>query len=64
MNHLVGSATIQKEIYDGYLKISDQEKIHLITKDNKKNLIEKLSVISTRLKVSLVDYSDGEPKEI
>lgn len=64
MNHIIGSATIQKEIYDGYLKFSDQEKIHLITQDNKKNLIEKLRAISTLLKVRIMDYSDGEPKEI
>ena len=64
MNHIVGSATIQKEVYDGYLKFSDQEKIHLITQDNKKNLIEKLKAMSTKLKVRIVDYSEGEPKEI
>ena len=64
MNHIVGSATIQKEVYDGYLKFSDQEKIHLITQDNKKDLIEKLKAMSTKLKVRIVDYSDGEPKEI
>ena len=64
MNHIVGSATIQKEVYDGYLKFSDHEKIHLITQDDKKDLIEKLRAMSTKLKVRVVDYSDGEPKEI
>jgi hypothetical protein len=64
MNHIVGSATLQKEIYDGYVKFSDQEKIHLMTKASKNVLLEKLRVISDKLKVRIIDYSEGEPKEI
>lgn len=64
MNHIVVSTTIQKEIYDGYLKFSDLEKIHLITQDSKNALIEKLRVISDKLNVRIIDYSEGEPKEI
>jgi hypothetical protein len=64
MNHLAGSAVLQKEVYHGYLKFSDQEKIHLMTKDSKNALVEKLSVISDALKVRIMDYSEGSPKEI
>ncbi len=64
MNHIVISSTIQNEIYDGYLKFSDGEKIHLLTKESKTGLLEKLKVISGKLNTRIVDYSEGEPKEI
>jgi len=60
----VASSTIQKEVYDGYLKFSEKNKIHLITKDSKSDLIKKLRAVSTALKVKIIDYSEGEPKEI
>lgn len=64
MSVRVASTTIRKEVYDGYLKFSEQEKIHLITKDSKKDLVKKLREISTSLKVKIIDYSEGAPKEI
>ncbi len=64
MNHMVASTTIRKEVYDGYLKFSDQDKIHVTTKDRKKDLIDKLRVISAELKIKIIDYSEGAPKEI
>lgn len=64
MSMRIASSTIQKEVYDGYLKFSEKDKIHLLTKDNKNDLIAKLKVMSAALKVKIVDYSAGEPKEI
>lgn len=60
----VASSTIRKEVFDGYLKFSEHHKIHLLTMDSKENLIKKLKNISIRLKVRIIDYSNGEPKEI
>jgi hypothetical protein len=64
MNSLLNSSTFRKHVYDGYLKFSEKDKIHLITKDSKNDLIEKLRVIASRLNVRIVDYSAAEPKEI
>jgi hypothetical protein len=64
MSMRVASSTIQKEVFDGYLKFSEKDKIHLFTKDNKEDLIAKLEVTSAALKVKIIDYSAGEPKEI
>lgn len=64
MNLRVVSSTIKKEVYDGYLKFSESNKLHLLTKDSKNDLINKLRVIATALNVKVVDYSDGEAKEI
>ena len=58
------SSTIRKEVYDGYLKFSEDEKIHLFTKDNKKDVLSKLREISTKLNVRIIDYSEGEAREI
>jgi hypothetical protein len=64
MSIRVASSTIRSEVYDGYLKFSETEKIHLMTKDNKKDLLDKLRIISSALKVKIVDYSLEEPKVI
>ncbi len=64
MNMHVATTTIRKEVYDAYLKFSDEEKIHLLTKDNKKDVLAKLRELSTMLNVRIIDYSDGEAKEI
>jgi hypothetical protein len=58
------NSTIRKEVYDGYLKFSEEEKIHLLTKDNKQDVVKKLREISTMLNVKIIDYSRGEADEI
>ncbi|MEO7987964.1 MAG: hypothetical protein ABI663_00380 [Chryseolinea sp.] len=64
MNMQVATTTIRKEVYDGYLRFSETEKIHLLTKDSKKTVVAKLRELSTMLNVRIIDYSDGEAKEI
>ena len=58
------NSTIRKEVYDGYLKFSETEKIHLLTKDNKQDVVKKLREISAILNVKIIDYSKGEADEI
>ena len=58
------STTIRKDVFDGYLKFSADNKIHLMTLDSKDELIRKLRVIAEKLKARIIDYSDGEPREI
>lgn len=60
----VASTTIRKEVYDGYLKFSDTNKIHLLTMDDKAKLINRLKVIAQQLDSRVIDYSDGEGKEV
>jgi len=63
MHLRVVSSTIRKEVFDGYLKFSEQNRIHLLTMDSKESLIKKLKRISALLKVRVIDYSESEPKE-
>jgi hypothetical protein len=64
MNARIASTTIRKEVFDGYLKFSEEDKIHLMTMDDKNDLILKLKVISGKLNSRIIDYTDGEPIEI
>jgi len=60
----VASTTIQKEVIDGYLKLSPENKIHIITEDDKDELIKKLKTISIPLKCRIIDYTSGTGVEI
>jgi hypothetical protein len=56
----VASTTIHNKVYNGYLKFSENNKIHLTTKDNKKSLYEALAPIASKLNVKIVDYTKPE----
>jgi hypothetical protein len=64
MHLKAASTTIHKDVYDGYLKFSETNKIHLLTADEKSELVRKLKVISDKLNSKIIDYSDGDSKEI
>ena len=52
------NTTIHKYVYDSYLKFSETEKIHLITKDSKEDLISQLQNIAEKIGVEIVDKSE------
>ncbi|MGE0589801.1 MAG: hypothetical protein AB7O48_14585 [Cyclobacteriaceae bacterium] len=58
------STTIRKVVYDGYLKFSETNKIHLLTMDDKSKLIARLKAIYQKLNIRVIDYSDGEGREV
>lgn len=62
MSVKVASTTIEKDVYDGYLKFSDGNKIHLLTKDSKVALQKRLNVIAEKLQTKITDYTEGAPK--
>lgn len=64
MNSRVSSSTIRKEMFDAYLKFSEENKIHLLTLENKEKLILKLKELSPNINSKIVDYSEGDPREI
>jgi hypothetical protein len=53
--------TVQKMVFDGYLKFSDDQKIHIATRDDKDRLLKKLQPISNQLNIRIIDYTQGEP---
>lgn len=64
MSLRAASTTITKDVFDGYLKFSETNKIHITTMDSKDELLNTLRTISTKLNARIIDYSDGVPKEL
>lgn len=64
MNYLSISSTIHKEVYDGYLRVSENHKIHITSKDSLEEMLEKLRPVSVKLGVPIIDYSEGHANEI
>lgn len=64
MNSRVSSSTIRKEMFDAYLKFSEENKIHLLTEESKEELLAKLTEISSKINTKIIDYADGDPIEI
>lgn len=53
--HTSLSTTITERIYNAYIKFSNGEKVHLLTSKSKEDVIKKLSSLSEKLKVQIVD---------
>jgi hypothetical protein len=58
------SSTVHKEIFDGYLKLSGDRRIHLLTADDKDSVVKFLKSVAARLDVKVMDYCSAEPVEI
>jgi hypothetical protein len=57
MHSRVSSTTIRSEQYDGYLRISEDNKIHLISSRNKESVLKRLKSLSLLLDVDILDYT-------
>lgn len=64
MNSRVSTHTIQKEQFNGYLKFSENDKVHLMTYDSKNAIIKRMRPIATLLSTKLIDYTIENPVEI
>ena len=53
----VARTTIDKEVYDGYLKFSEADKVHVATADTHQSLVARLQPWAASLGVPLNDYS-------
>ena len=51
-------STVQKRVFDAYLKFSETVKVHVSTRDNKDELLRWLQPIATALKVRINDYTN------
>ncbi|MBL7846862.1 MAG: hypothetical protein JNL40_05295 [Cyclobacteriaceae bacterium] len=60
MNSMMSSSTIHMNVYDGYLRISEKNKIHLLTSRNKETVMKKLKALASILNVDILDYTDRE----
>lgn len=59
LNSMLSTSTIHVAVYDGYLRISENNKIHLLTSRNKEVVVKKLKALSALLQVDILDYTDA-----
>jgi hypothetical protein len=64
LNSRVSSTTIQKVQYDGFLKFSEDNKVHLMALENKGTLLKKLRAIASKLNLKILDYSNENPVDV
>jgi hypothetical protein len=57
MNSMMSTTTIHTAVYDGYLRISENNKIHLLTSRDKEAVMKKLKALSSLLQVDILDYT-------
>jgi len=60
LNSMMSSRTIHMAVYDGYLRISENNKIHLLTSRHKEVVMKKLMALGSLLNVDILDYTDRE----
>lgn len=58
------SSTMHKEVFDGYLKLSGNHKIHLITNDDKESTVKFLKKKAALLNIRVMDHCLPEPVEL
>ena len=54
----------EQPAFEGYLKFEGRNEVHALTEVNKEKLIAKMENLANSLKVSIKDYSDGNPVTI
>ena len=57
MHVRVVRSTVQKRVFDGYLRFSETVKVHIATEDKKADLLRKLQPIAGVLNVPINDYT-------
>lgn len=61
MNSRVTSQTFTNLVFNGYLKFTDDVKIHMMQVENKVDIIEKLRGMAADLKTEIIDFTETEP---
>jgi hypothetical protein len=53
----VASTILTKQVFDGYLRFSESDKVHIATRDRHEWLVRKLTPISQALDIPIKDYT-------
>lgn len=56
----VYTTSIRKDVYDAYLRFSETQKIHLVTRESKRLLVKQVKSLAAQLGVEVIDYTNGE----
>jgi hypothetical protein len=56
----IASTTVRKTVFDGYLRFSEHEKVHIATKDDREAILRKITPMSQALNVPIMDYTKSD----
>jgi hypothetical protein len=51
------SSTVTSDVFDAYIKFSEDEKIHLVRMNNKAQLLKKVVLFAKMLNIKVIDYT-------
>jgi hypothetical protein len=57
----ISSRDLHYEVYNGYLRFSETNKVHVATTRNRESLLKSLKPIAKHLHLEILDYSGGTP---
>jgi hypothetical protein len=55
----ISTMTIRKNVFDGYLRFSEHDKVHIATRDDREAILKKITPMSAALKVPIMDYTQS-----
>jgi hypothetical protein len=58
------TTTIEKEIFDSFLKLSDQRNIHLKSDEDRRRLLHNIRPIANKLELEIYDYTGEEARVV
>ncbi|RDC63775.1 hypothetical protein [Adhaeribacter pallidiroseus] len=60
LESVAGFNSITISVYNGYIKFSEKDKIHIIQAKDKETVIRRLQVLATDLNLEIVDFTDDD----
>lgn len=59
MSARLASTTVHSEVYDGFIRFSETDKVHVFRGKTKESVMQKLQDLSAKLQVDILDYSQA-----
>lgn len=59
MTARLASTTVRSEVFDGFIRFSETDKVHVFRGKTKEAVMKKLTDLSARLNVDILDYTKG-----
>jgi hypothetical protein len=61
MHLRAASTSIRKDVFDAYLKFSEEDKIHVASMDSHDKLLKRIKPMADLLKTDIVDFTKPDP---
>lgn len=57
MSARLASATVHSEVFDGFIRFSESDKVHVFRGRTKESVMKQLTALSAQLQVDILDYT-------